>query len=83
MQVHEVMTGVVECIRPEASIAAAAQKMKDLDVGALPVCGDGMCLVGMITDRDIAIRGVGQGAALPYLSASGSAPGAFWSAVAR
>jgi CBS domain-containing protein len=50
------MTGVVECIRPEASIAAAAQKMKDLDVGALPVCGDNDRLAGMITDRDITTR---------------------------
>ena len=56
MQVNEVMTRGVECIRPNDSIAAAAQKMKDLDVGALPVCGEGDRLKGMITDRDITVR---------------------------
>ncbi|HWH71818.1 MAG TPA: CBS domain-containing protein [Candidatus Sulfotelmatobacter sp.] len=38
----------------------AAQKMKHLDVGVLPVC-DGERLVGMITDRDITIRGIAEG----------------------
>ena len=56
MQVKEVMTHGVECIRPDDSIAAAAQKMKDLDVGALPICGENDRLVGMITDRDITVR---------------------------
>jgi CBS domain-containing protein len=56
MQVKEVMTQGVECVRPNETIAAAAQKMKDLDVGALPVCGDDDRLVGMITDRDITTR---------------------------
>jgi CBS domain-containing protein len=56
MQVNEVMTHGVECVRPEDSVAAAAQKMKDLDVGALPVCGDNDRLAGMITDRDITVR---------------------------
>ena len=56
MQVNEVMTRCVECVRPNDIIAAAAQRMKDLDVGALPVCGDDGRLVGMITDRDITTR---------------------------
>ena len=56
MQVKEVMTRGVECVRPNDSIAAAAQKMKDLDVGALPVCGDDDRLKGMITDRDVTVR---------------------------
>ena len=56
MQVNEVMTQGVECVRPKDSIAAAAQKMKDLDVGALPVCGDDDRLKGMVTDRDITTR---------------------------
>jgi len=50
------MTRGVECVRPDDNIAAAAQKMKDLDVGALPVCGDDDRLKGMITDRDITVR---------------------------
>jgi CBS domain-containing protein len=56
MQVKEVMTKGVECARPGDTIAAAAQRMKDLDVGALPVCGDDDRLVGMVTDRDITVR---------------------------
>src|SRR5579871_852234 len=56
MQVKDVMTPTVECVRPNESVAAAAQKMKDLDVGALPICGDDDRLVGMITDRDITVR---------------------------
>src|SRR5437016_839577 len=56
MQVSEVMTRGVECARPADSIARAAEKMRELDVGALPVCGDNDRLVGMITDRDITVR---------------------------
>jgi CBS domain-containing protein len=56
MQVKEVMTQGVECAQANDTIASAAQKMKELDVGALPVCGDGDRLVGMITDRDITTR---------------------------
>jgi CBS domain-containing protein len=56
MQVKEIMTQGVECIRPDDSIAAAARKMKDLDVGALPVCGGDDRLIGMVTDRDITVR---------------------------
>jgi CBS domain-containing protein len=56
MQVKDVMTAGVECVRPDDNIAAAAQKMKDLDVGAMPVCGDNDRLVGIVTDRDITVR---------------------------
>jgi CBS domain-containing protein len=56
MKVNEVMTPAVECVCPNDSIAAAAQKMKELDVGALPICSDEDRLLGMITDRDITVR---------------------------
>src|SRR5262249_25168685 len=56
MQVREAMTKGVECARPYDSIAEAAQKMKDLQVKALPVCGYDDRLKGMITDRDVAVR---------------------------
>jgi len=55
MRVKEVMTKGAACISPGDSIADAAQRMKDLDVGALPVCGNDR-LVGMVTDRDITTR---------------------------
>jgi CBS domain-containing protein len=60
MQIKEVMTRGVECARPSDSIVAAAAKMRDLDIGTLPVCGDHQRLVGMVTDRDIAIRTVAE-----------------------
>jgi CBS domain-containing protein len=60
MQLKEVMTRDVEVIHPNASLAEAADKMGALDVGPLPVC-DGYRLVGMITDRDIAVRATAAG----------------------
>jgi CBS domain-containing protein/uncharacterized protein (DUF2267 family) len=60
MKVREILTQNPECVSPDAALLEAAQKMKRLDVGTLPVC-DGDRLVGMITDRDIAIRGTAEG----------------------
>lgn len=60
MQVKDVMTSNVEVIHPDAMLQDAARKMKDLDVGSLPVC-DGQRLVGTITDRDITIRAIAEG----------------------
>jgi CBS domain-containing protein len=60
MKVNEVMTREVRCIGPDATLHEAAEQMRELDVGVLPVCGDDK-LVGMITDRDIVIRSVSSG----------------------
>jgi CBS domain-containing protein len=60
MRIGDVMTRRVEVIHPDASVADAAEKMKSLDVGVLPVC-DGDRLVGMITDRDITVRATAEG----------------------
>lgn len=60
MKLKDVMTTQVEVVRPEASLQEAAEKMRSLDVGALPVC-DGQQLKGMVTDRDITIRATAQG----------------------
>jgi len=60
MQVKEVMTKGVECVLPDQSIAQAAQRMRKLNVGALPVCGNNDRLVGMITDRDITVRAIAE-----------------------
>lgn len=54
--VSQVMTRDVRYVSPQGSLQRAAQVMEELDVGALPVC-DGERLVGMVTDRDITIRG--------------------------
>jgi CBS domain-containing protein len=61
MQVANAMTRGVECIRPGDTIADAAKRMADLNVGSLPVCGDNDKLIGMITDRDITIRATAAG----------------------
>jgi CBS domain-containing protein len=60
MQLKDIMTRDVEVVMPEATLQEAAQKMKELDVGAIPVC-DGRKLRGMLTDRDIAIRSTAEG----------------------
>ena len=54
-KISEIMTRNVQVVRPDDSLQRAAQCMKDLDVGAVPVC-DGRRLLGMITDRDITVR---------------------------
>ena len=60
MKVREAMTGNVCLADPDRSIREAAQMMADQDIGALPV-GENDRLVGMVTDRDIAVRAVAQG----------------------
>ena len=60
MQVSKVMTRDAECVRPDTTLQEAARKMRDLDVGPLPVC-DGDRLVGMLNDRDIVVRAVATG----------------------
>jgi CBS domain-containing protein len=60
MKVSEIMTRHVECINPETSVKDAAEKMKSLDIGFLPICENDR-LTGTITDRDITIRVVADG----------------------
>jgi CBS domain-containing protein len=59
MYVNEVMSKDVKVVDPGETVSVAAQSMAELDVGALPV-GEGDHLVGMITDRDIVVRGIAQ-----------------------
>jgi CBS domain-containing protein len=60
MQVSEVMSREVRVANPQQRISEAAKTMKEIDAGVLPV-GEGDRLVGMITDRDIAVRAVAAG----------------------
>ena len=60
MKVSEAMTREVQVANPNESVQQAARMMASLDAGVLPV-GENDRLVGMITDRDIAIRGVAEG----------------------
>lgn len=60
MQIKDIMTPGVRTVRAEESLRDAALCMAECDVGALPVTDDER-LIGMITDRDIAVRGVALG----------------------
>ena len=58
---RDIMTGSAECASVNDSLADAARKMRDLDVGALPICGDDNRLAGVITDRDIVVKCIADG----------------------
>src|ERR1044071_4157852 len=60
MKVRDAMTKDVRLASPSQTIREAAQAMLDIDAGVLPV-GENDKLLGMITDRDIAVRGVAKG----------------------
>ncbi|MEO6341168.1 MAG: CBS domain-containing protein [Caulobacteraceae bacterium] len=60
MKVSEAMTAQVVTAKPTDSIQSVAQIMRDVDTGAVPVFDDGK-VVGLVTDRDIAIRVVAEG----------------------
>jgi CBS domain-containing protein len=58
---RDIMTGGAECIGANETLEQAARKMKDLDVGSLPICGEDNRLKGMLTDRDIVVRCLAEG----------------------
>ncbi len=60
MKVSEIMTTDFEMVHSTSSLTEAAQKMKSLNVGFLPV-QEGTRLIGIITDRDIVVRAVAEG----------------------
>lgn len=57
----EIMTSHVKCVGENQTLADAARMMRDLDVGALPICGEDDRLHGIITDRDIVLKCVAEG----------------------
>src|ERR1700712_977360 len=58
---REVMTGGAECIGENDTILDAAKRLAELDVGAMPICGEDNRLKGMLTDRDIVVKVLAQG----------------------
>lgn len=56
MKLRDVMSREVCNISPDATLQQAAERMRSLDIGCLPVC-EGDKLIGIITDRDITVRG--------------------------
>lgn len=67
MQVREVMTPRAEVVDPNCTVKDLAQKMRNEDLGAIPIC-DGDKLLGMVTDRDIVTRGIATDKPLGNLS---------------
>lgn len=60
MKLSEIMTTEVEMVQPDDTLQLAARKMRDRDIGFLPVC-DGGTLMGVLSDRDLAIRALAEG----------------------
>jgi CBS domain-containing protein len=58
---RDVMTQGVECAGENETVADAAKKLADLDVGAMPICGEDERLKGMLTDRDIVVEVIAKG----------------------
>ncbi len=58
---RDLMTSDATCASVNDTLQSAAQKMRDLDVGALPICGEDNRLAGMITDRDIVVKCIADG----------------------
>jgi CBS domain-containing protein len=68
MKVKEMMHTGAEYVAPNAKLQVIAAKMRDHDIGSVPVC-DGGKLIGMVTDRDIAIRALANGRDISKLEA--------------
>lgn len=58
---RDIMSGDAECVGEQETVLVAAEKMKRLGVGALPICGQDDRLKGMLTDRDIVVKVLGAG----------------------
>jgi CBS domain-containing protein len=57
---RDVMTKDAQCIGATETLAKAARQMLELDVGALPICGEDNRLAGIVTDRDIVLKVVAE-----------------------
>ncbi|GAA1859847.1 CBS domain-containing protein [Actinomadura bangladeshensis] len=73
---RDIMHVGATCIGENETLASAAQRMRDLDVGALPICGEDDRLRGILTDRDIVIKCVAEGGDPQTITASEYAQGA-------
>jgi len=58
---RDVMTGGVECIGENDTVLDAAKRLAELNVGAMPICGEDNRLKGMLTDRDIVVKVLARG----------------------
>jgi len=58
---RDVMTGGAECVGENDTLLDAAKQLAELDVGAMPICGEDNRLKGMLTDRDIVVKALAKG----------------------
>lgn len=72
---RDIMTSDATCIGANESLVTAAQRMADLQVGSLPICGEDNRLKGMLTDRDIVVKGLAAGRDLSTCTAGELAQG--------
>ena len=72
---RDIMTADVTCVGENESLADAARKMADLDVGSLPICGEDNRLKGMLTDRDIVVKALAKGRSPSEITAGELAEG--------
>ena len=61
MRAKDIMTKDPECCRPDDTAQQAARVMRDRDCGCLPIVDDAGRVVGIVTDRDLAVRGIASG----------------------
>ena len=59
-QCRDIMKREIECLSPREPAQAAAERMREQNIGFLPVCDDAMTVLGTVTDRDIALRIVAE-----------------------
>jgi CBS domain-containing protein len=58
---RDIMTPDCKCIGETDSVLDAAQRLAELDIGAMPICGEDNRLKGMVTDRDIVVKVLARG----------------------
>ncbi|GAA2698517.1 MULTISPECIES: CBS domain-containing protein [Nonomuraea] len=75
---RDLMNPGVECIAAHETLDRAAQMMRDMKVGALPICGEDDRLKGIITDRDIVVKCVAEGHDPSTVTAAQMATGLVW-----
>jgi uncharacterized membrane protein/CBS domain-containing protein len=61
MKARDIMSHDTQCVRAGDTLEAAAQRLADAGVGAMPICGDDDRLKGMLTDRDIVVKAIAKG----------------------
>ena len=73
---RDLMTPDPQCVKEDQTLVEAARLLRDLDVGAMPICGNDDRLKGMLTDRDIVVKCIAEGGDPTTTTAGSLAEGA-------